>query len=199
MPWKIEGSYMETCTCTTACPCTVSSLQLSATQDTCDAILAFHVKSGDVEGVDVSGVGVALVVHSPQAAMSAGNWKVGVIVDSSASDEQAQALGRVFAGELGGPPELLGPLLGENMGLERASFELVDDGLKHTLRVGDDVDVEIEYFAAPESTEPTKVGPIFHPANAYLTIAQANRARVKAFGREWEGRTGSAAEFSWGA
>ena len=162
-------------------------------------ILAFQVKSGDIEDVDVSGVGVALVVHCPQAQMSDGNWKVGVIVDSSASDEQAQALGRVFGGELGGPPELLGPLLAENLGLERASFELVDDGLKHTLRVGDDVDVEIEDLAAPESTEPTKVGPIFHPASDYLTLAKANRARVKAFGREWEGRTGSAADFSWAA
>ncbi|MEA2274849.1 MAG: hypothetical protein QOI98_3557 [Solirubrobacteraceae bacterium] len=199
MAWKLEGSYMETCICETACPCTVSSLSLPADQDHCDAVLAFHVKAGDVEGTDVSGTGVVLFVHSPQALMSEGNWSVGVIVDSAASDEQAQALGRVFGGELGGPPELLGPLLAENLGVERASFELVDDGLTHTLRVGDSVDVEIVDHAAPESTEPTMVGPIFHPAAPYLSIATAKRARVSGFGREWEGKTGSAASFSWAA
>jgi hypothetical protein len=36
----------------------------------------FHVDSGDVEGVDVSGLTVAAVPDTPQV-MSEGNWRLG--------------------------------------------------------------------------------------------------------------------------
>ena len=53
MSWKISGSYFETCSCALVCPCT-ASLSLGATNDYCRVVLVFHVKQGDVEGVDVS-------------------------------------------------------------------------------------------------------------------------------------------------
>src|SRR2546423_770464 len=121
MAWNLEGTYFESCSCNAPCPCT-ASLSLSADLDYCRAVLCFNTQSGDVEGVDVGGVGVAMIVDSPKL-MTDGNWKVGLWIDESASDEQAAALGRVFSGELGGPPATLGPLLGEFLGVERAPIE----------------------------------------------------------------------------
>ena len=44
----------ETCSCDVVCPCT-ASLSLGATKDRCKVTLVFRIKSGEVEGTDVSG------------------------------------------------------------------------------------------------------------------------------------------------
>jgi hypothetical protein len=131
MSWKLEGSYFETCSCDLVCPCT-SSLALGATGDRCKATFVFHVKDGDIEGTDVSGLTVAVVADTPKV-MSEGNWRVGVFIDAAGSDEQAEKLGGVFSGALGGPMEALGGpmealggLIGENLGLERAPIEVLE-------------------------------------------------------------------------
>ena len=106
MPWKIAGSYFETCSCDVICPCT-ASLSLGATKDRCKVVLVFNVKDGEVDGTDVSGLTVAAVADTPKV-MSEGNWRLGVVIDEAASDEQAEKLGAVFSGALGGPMEALG-------------------------------------------------------------------------------------------
>jgi hypothetical protein len=198
MTWNLEGSYFESCSCDTPCPCTVS-LALGADRDYCRAVLAFNIKSGDVEGVDVGGVGAALIADTPKV-MSEGGWKVGLYIDEAASEEQAGALGRVFSGELGGPPAALGPLLGEFLGVERAPMEFHEEGLTHALKIGDAVDIEIEDVVpfGIETGEPAKLTGIFHPAGDTLTIATATRANVNGFGISYEGKTGfSAPQFTW--
>src|SRR3954447_11087134 len=114
MSWNIEGRDFEKCSCNGLCPCT-ASLALGADNDYCRAVLVFHVDSGEVEGVDVSDVTVVAVAETPKY-MHEGNWKLGVLVDDSASDEQAEAVGKVFGGDLGGPMAGLVPLVSENLG-----------------------------------------------------------------------------------
>lgn len=198
MAWRLQGSYFESCSCETPCPC-VASLALGADLDYCGVLLAFNVKSGDVEGVDVGGVGCAIVVDSPKV-MSDGGWKVGLYIADAASDEQADALARVYSGGLGGPPAALAPLLGEFLGVERAPIDFHEDGLTHAVKIGGAVDIEIEDlvpFGSPTG-EPVKLTPVFHPAGDTMTIAQARRANVDGFGIAWRGRTGfSAPQFSW--
>ena len=142
MSWNLEGSYFETCSCDVVCPCT-ASLALAATHERCRVTLVFNVKDGDVEGTDVSGLTVAAVADTPKV-MTDGNWRLGVFIDAEATDEQAEKLGAVFSGALGGPMQALGPLVGENLGVERAPIEVHEEGLRHSIRIGDAVDFEIE-------------------------------------------------------
>ena len=200
MSWNLAGSYFETCSCDVVCPCT-ASLALGATKDRCNITQVFNVKSGEVEGTDVSGLTVAAVVDTPKV-MSEGNWRLGVVIDEAASDEQAEKLGAVFSGALGGPMEALGPLVAENLGLERAAIEVQEDGLKHSIRIGDAVDFEIEDVVpfGVESGEPARVTGIFHPAGSELTIARATRSHIDAFGIQFEGGSAfSNSNFSWAA
>src|SRR4051794_36723175 len=154
MSWKLEGSYFETCSCDAVCPCT-ASFSLPATHDRCRVTLVFNVHNGEVEGTDVSGLKVAAVADTPKV-MSDGNWRLGVFIDGAASDEQAEKLGAVFSGALGGPMEALGPLVGENLGVERVAIEVQEEGLHHSVRIGDAVDFEIEDVvpAGSEGQEP---------------------------------------------
>jgi len=198
MAWKIEGSYFETCSCDLVCPCT-ASLALGATNDYCRAMLVFNVKDGDVNGTDVSGLSVVAVADTPKV-MSDGNWRLGVFIDADADDAQAEALGGVFSGALGGPMEALGPLVGENLGVQRAAIDVNEDGLVHSIKIGDSVDVEIEDVVSfgVESGEPARLEGIFHPAGSSLTIARANHARIDAFGISYEGKSAfSKSTFTW--
>lgn len=200
MSWKLAGSYFETCSCDVVCPCT-ASLALGATRDRCNATLVFHVESGEVEGVDVGGLTVAAVADTPKV-MSEGNWRMGVFIDAAASDEQAEKLGGVFSGALGGPMEALGPLVGEDLGVERAPIEVRQDGLTHSVRIGDAVDFEVEDVVSfgVESGEPAKLTGIFHPAGSELTVSRATRSKIDAFGISYEARAGfSKSQFAWAA
>jgi hypothetical protein len=156
MSWNIAGSYFEACSCDVVCPCT-ASLSLGATRDRCNVTLIFNVKEGEVDGVDVSGLTVAAVADTPKV-MSDGNWRLGVVIDAAASDEQAEKLGGVFSGALGGPMEALGPLVGENLGVERLPIEVDEDRLKHSVRIGEEIDFEIEDVVpfGVESGEPAR-------------------------------------------
>ena len=200
MSWKLEGSYFETCSCDVVCPCT-ASLAFGATNDRCMATLVFHVRDGDVEGTDVSGLTVAAVVDTPKV-MADGDWRMGVYIDADASEEQAGKLGEVFSGALGGPMGALGPLVGENLGMERATIEIKEDGLLHSIRIGDAVDFEVEDIVpfGVESGEPARLTGIFHPAGSELTIAHATRSKIDAFGIKYDGRSAfSSSQFAWAA
>jgi len=200
MSWSIKGSYVETCSCELMCPCN-TSLDHGATYDYCRVTLVFSIKEGEIEGTDVSGLVVAAIADTPKV-MTEGNWKLGVFVDERASDEQLEKLVGVFSGAKGGPMEGLAPLVGEMLGVERAPIEVVDDGVHHSVRVGDAIDFEIEDIVPFGVTtgQPVRFDGMFHPVGSNLTMAEAKRSSINAFGIEYEGKTGlSTSEFSWAA
>ena len=97
--------------------------------------------------------------------------------------------------------EALGPLVGENLGVERASIDVSEDGLHHSVKIGDSIDFEIEDVVSfgVESGQPARLVGIFHPASSELTIAKATRSRISGFGIEYEGKSGFSSQFSWAA
>ena len=202
MSWKIEGRYFENCNCNAPCPCT-ASLDLGADNERCTPVLAFHIDSGEVEGVDVSGLSVVAVADTPRV-MTEGNWRLGVLIDALASDEQAEKLGAVFSGELGGPMEALGPLLGESLGAERAPIEFSSEGGSHKLKVGDSIEIEVDDIIpfGSESGKPSRMVDIFHPAGTDMAMGRAKSSRVEAFGMQFANQPGSSGfstKFSWAA
>jgi hypothetical protein len=175
MAWRLDGTYFESCSCDAVCPCTWSALTAKATLDRCRALLAYHVESGEIDGVDVSGLSFALFVDTPPV-MAEGNWRVGVYLDDAASDSQA-----------------------EQLGVEKAPITYSEDGRGHHVRIGDAADVGVEDFVAIEGHDPVQLTNVFHPSNTTLTVAPANAAHLSTFGIDWgrEGQSGFSAPFSW--
>jgi hypothetical protein len=125
-----------------------------------------------------------------------------VYVDDSASDEQFEKLVGVFGGQLGGPMAGLAPLIGEMLGVERAKIEVDDDGLRHSVKIADTIDFEIEDIVpfGVETGEPVRFQGMFHPVGSDLTMAEAKRTNINAFGIQYEGKTGlSKSDFAWSA
>ena len=200
MSWHLKGSYAETCSCELMCPCNLS-FDHGATYDYCRAALAFNIKDGEIDGTDVSGLKTAFVIDTPKV-MTEGNWRLGLFIDDRADDEQMEKLTAVYGGQKGGPMEMAAAMIGELLGVERAPFEVVEDGLTHSVKIGDAIDFEIEDIVpfGVETGQPVRLVGVFHPAASEFNAAEAKRSKINAFGIEYEGKTGiSASEFAWAA
>jgi hypothetical protein len=200
MAYELRGTYMESCNCEVACPCGASNLALPATNDRCQVLLAFHVDEGQVDGVDMADTTAALLADTP-AQMAEGGWRVGMFLDASASDDQREKLAAVLGGELGGPPAMFQSLIGEMLGAEVADIDFRDDGRRHTVQIGDAIDVEIEDFAAADEGTVMQLHGLAHPASTTLNLSQGLRARIEGFGLSIDnaGKNGHSAPFSWNA
>ena len=200
MAWHLEGTYVENCNCDVVCPCAASAFAAPASYDRCNAVLAWRIDSGEVDGTDVGDLSVVLVLDSPRQ-MSEGDWRVGMFMDERASEEQAEKLGGIFSGQMGGPLANVVPLIGENLGMEVASIEHVDDGRRHRVRVGDAIDVEIEDLVSPFDPDgpPPKLTETKHPANSDLAPARTLSGSVRGLGVDYsgEGKSGLSTPFSW--
>jgi hypothetical protein len=198
MAWSLEGTYFENCNCDAICPCTWSGLSEPATHDRCKVVLNYHIDRGAIDGVDVSGLTFAIVADTPPV-MIDGNWRVGVLLDDKATQEQAQQLGSVISGQKGGPPAMLHPLIGEMLGVQSMPVTYTEEGRRHRVQWGDAVSMEVEDFYAGPQQQPVKLDNVFHPSNSTLTVTKSVGTRVSVFGIEYgeTGTSGAASPFSW--
>lgn len=149
MVYSIEGRLLEVCTCNTLCPCWVGE---DPDGGTCDSSMAWQIDKGTIEGIDVAGRTLALSVHIPGNVL-AGNWKAVVYVDDGSTDEQQEAMLKVFTGQLGGAIADFAALIGEVITVERAPITFTVTEGKGTLTIGSFVDAELTPFIG--TTGPT--------------------------------------------
>lgn len=140
--YTVEGRLLEVCTCKAVCPCWVGE---DPDGGTCAGTIAWYIDSGDVQGVDVSDRGIAVVAHIPGNAL-AGNWTAVIYLDDRCTEQQEQAILGVFTGQLGGPVADLAALIGEVVAVQRAPFTFTVEGGAGTLRIGDDVEAHVAPF-----------------------------------------------------
>jgi hypothetical protein len=145
MAYNVEGTLLEVCTCNILCPCWVGE---DPDGSTCDAIVAYHIDRGSVNGTDVAGRTVAAIADIPGNVLK-GNWKVALFVDDGASDPQYEALVNVWSGKLGGPVAELSQLIGEVVAVERApiTYQIVEG--KGTLTIGSYAQADMEPYRGP--------------------------------------------------
>lgn len=199
--WQISGEYMETCNCTLLCPCITSNLAAVPTEGDCKAAVTMRIDKGAKDGVKLDGVSFIVMMHAP-GAMGAGNIKVGLIIDESASDQQVEAISAIATGAAGGPMAALAPLVGSIAGVERRAIKFESDGLKRVVKAGDLVDQACE--GVPSVSAPGQaiaIDNVAHPVNSRLSVAKATRSKFNVFGIRWDDssgeRNGHFAPFAW--
>jgi hypothetical protein len=179
MAYRLQGSILEVCTCQVLCPCWIGE---DPDGGTCDSAIAYRIDTGSVDGVDVSGLTLAVAVHIPGNVLK-GNWRVMVFVDERATPQQEHALTQAFSGKLGGPLADFAQLFGEIVGVQRAPITFqVDQGKGH-LKIGSDIDAELEPYRGTTGAPTTLHDTIFSTiagAPAYVgkapTFKMANAA-----------------------
>ena len=163
--WSVTGTYFEACNCDTACPCVFLS---KPTEGDCRAIVAWHIDKGKFGEVALDGLNVTMFVHSP-GNMVEGKWKAALYVDNRASESQKSSLIQIFAGQAGGHPAALAPLIEQVLGVASVPIEFRAEGKRRSLRSPNVADAEIEALAGQGGGDVTVAG---HP----LAIAPGNPA-----------------------
>jgi hypothetical protein len=138
MAYRMEGSSLEACTCEASCPCWAGH----EPNEGCDTVLSWHIDSGTIEGVDVSGRSVAVVANVPCSVSNQGAAGATLYMDNEATPQQEEALLNAWIGRLGGPVADLAGLFGEVTDTERAPITFSVDGGKGTLRIGQEIQAD---------------------------------------------------------
>jgi hypothetical protein len=103
MSWRIRGSYFESCNCDAICPCRkIDGVPGGrSTHGICLGVLTWLIDEGSVDGVDLSGLPVALALrYSDDEEGSPWTWIL--YVDAGLSDEQQAGIEGIWTGRLGG-------------------------------------------------------------------------------------------------
>ena len=99
--------------------------------------LAWRVDDGRIEGVDVSGMGVALLASTTDQKRT---WRAVIHIDERSTPVQHEALLKLVTGQLGGAFAELAALIGEVSAIERSSIRIDLDGRNARLSIGASVD-----------------------------------------------------------
>jgi hypothetical protein len=191
MAWSMEGDYVASCSCDVVCPCPNDGRPNDpAGNGECRGVALFRIDAGSMEDVELSGVSFAFVNLFP-ANITAGNWKVGVVVDDAASDAQADAIGQILSGTAGGPFADFAPLVGENLGMARAKVVTSAGGGS----VSGMSEFTWEGFHGLDGNPTTVKNAAFGFA-AEFQIGRT-KGKTKAFGIEFDGNYGEAAHFQF--
>ncbi len=191
MAWRMAGNYTASCSCNVICPCPVDGTPSDPKgKGECRGVAVFHIDQGESDGVDLSGVNFGLVNYFPSN-LTAGNWKIGVVVDEGASDQQLEALGKILSGEQGGPFADFVPLIGENLGLQRGKLALSGTGGS----IGGMSEFTFEPTIGPDGSPTTVKNAMFGFAPEYTIGRTSGRSEVMGIG--FDGNYGESARFDY--
>ena len=181
MSYMLAGRLLEVCDCKILCPCWVGE---DPDNGTCDSVLAYHFDSGTVDGIDVSGLTLAIASHIPGNVLE-GNFRVIMFIDDRASAEQESSLLKVYRGDAGGPIAEFVQLFGEIVAIRRVPITFdVDEG-KGSFRVGNTASADLEPYLGPTGKPTTLVESIFSTipgSPAYVGKASSYRLRCPELG-----------------
>jgi len=154
--WRIRGSYFESCNCDAICPCRrIDGVAGGrSTHGVCMGVLSWLVEHGVANGVDLSGLPVAMAIrYSDDEPGSPWTWVL--YLDVRAAEEQRAALESIFTGRLGGDAERHFPWVWKASDL--VAVRPVEIDVDHTrrrqrLRIRDVVSVRIRDRYAGDET-----------------------------------------------
>jgi hypothetical protein len=140
VPWRIAGSYFESCNCDAICPCrTVAGVPGGrSTHGICFGVLSWAVEDGFAGDVPLSGLAAALVYDYDDDEPGS-PWRFELHVDDRGDEEQRAALAGILLGDAGGERVLRLPWVRKRSDLltVRASrIEIGHAGDEHSVAVG---------------------------------------------------------------
>ncbi|MEO0621242.1 MAG: DUF1326 domain-containing protein [Pseudomonadota bacterium] len=196
--WSIRGELILNCNCTVFCPCVVSLGKHPPTEGHCQAWLGVRIDEGRYGRAKLDGLNVGMVLDIP-GEMGRGNWTVGTYIDERAGKTAYEGLDKIFRGEAGGTTRLFQMLISQYIGTERAPITFETEGTKRRLAVGKNILGEVEPIAGPDPEREVSVTNTGYWMGPDITIATANKGRVRAFGRVWDfdGRSAEICQIDW--
>jgi hypothetical protein len=136
MAWRLTGQLIETCSCNMFCPCwfTVKELMIMD-RGWCATAIAFRVRDGNADGVNLSGRTVVFGADFPGPTLFDGNATARLYLDEGTSADQRRELEPIFQGHKGGAMAALAPLISKWLPTQAANISVKDQGETITVTV----------------------------------------------------------------
>ena len=119
MSYRISGRTTEFCSCNAPCPCAFGQ---EPTGGTCEGIFCFDIQEGELDGLSLAGT-KAVLLSAFDGPWTGGNFTAGLVLDENASQEQRDALEKIYTGQLGGDAAGLAGLIGDMKGVFTAPID----------------------------------------------------------------------------
>ena len=196
--WSIRGELILNCNCTVFCPCVISLGKHPPTEGVCQAWAGVRIDDGHYGAERLAGLNVGLLLEIP-GQMARGNWKAAAYIDERASEPAYQGLVEIFSGKAGGTTGLFSVLVSEFLGAERSPVVYETEGKTRRLTVGKKIQGEVAPVAGARPGEDIVVTNSNYWMGADVTVAEASKGRVRAFGRVWDfaGRSAEICQINW--
>ena len=194
--WQLDGEYFESCNCEVLCPCLLIRGS-KPTEGHCDAVVAFHIKSGKYDDTDLSGLNAVTVIYTPQS-MTAGKWTLGSYVDARANDSQRAALEKIFTAQAGGPLARFAPLIANRLPAHPAAISFSSEGNTRKLLIKGVADITVQGVAGANG-EQVWLDNVAHFASKRLAAAKGETSHFKDQGLNFNnsGRNGHFSDIHW--
>jgi len=173
--------------------------QAPPTEGHCQTWAGIRIDEGRFDETDLAGVKCGLIIEIP-GLMSRGNWTAALYVDDKASIHAVKALTRIFTGRAGGSTHLLSILVGHFLGVQQAPIEYRVEGATRIFSVEKIIDGAVTPVAGKNKGEPVVIRNSEYWVAPDITVARADKSRVRAFGRNWNfaGRSAEICQLNWG-
>jgi hypothetical protein len=144
MEWRAHGHVLIACNCDYGCPCNFNA---RPSRGECEGGWIWVIEKGDIHGVTVDGLALAIFADWPGAIHEGGGRAISY-VDERADAVQQDALTRLARGELGGPWGIFINTYALD-GPAPARFDIELAGYDTRVRIGDAVELEFETIRNP--------------------------------------------------
>jgi hypothetical protein len=196
--WSIKGELILNCNCTVFCPCVVSLGKHPPTEGYCQAWVGVRIDEGHYDGESLSGLNIGLIMDIP-GNMGRGNWKAAAYIDERASDKAFDGLVNIFSGKARGTTGLFAVMVSEFLGAERSPVSYETQGKTRHLIVGKKINGAVTPISGKDPDSEVVVSNTEYWMGPDITIASADKGRVRAFGRVWDfdGRSAEICQIDW--
>jgi hypothetical protein len=185
--WKLEGDYFEGCNCDLICPCIFKG---DPDEGYCNLTTAWHIQNGNYDNINVEGLNVVALSHTPGNMLTGPKWKVALYIDERATKEQSDALTKIFSGQAGGFFAIVASnFIGEMLGVKSIPIEFGIDGKRRWLHIKDSMELEIEGVTGGDPDQDSRiVNPAFGviPHDINLIVARSTKYRYDDHGMKWD-------------
>jgi hypothetical protein len=196
--WKLEGDYFEGCNCDAICPCI---FLLDPDKGHCNATVAWHIEKGHYDQTRVDDPNAVAVFVAPGNMFTGPKMKAAFYIDQNASQEQKDALSKIFSGQAGGFFAAAASLIGETLGIKSAPITFGIEGKRRWLHIPEYLTLEIEAIKGGDPIRDSLItNPAFTVAPGYdPIIARSSKHIYKDLGFEWDssGKNGFYSRFNY--
>jgi hypothetical protein len=137
MASTLTGEWRETCSCNMHCPCWMGIKELMLMdQGYCGSTNLFRIQAGNLDGVDLGGLTLAVAVLWPGPTLFDGNGTGRLYIDEAANPAQRAKLEEIFLGKKGGAMEIMASLTPTWLPTQYTKINIQEEGDSVSAEVG---------------------------------------------------------------